>query len=134
MTILFILPCYLWNIVLLEQGQEQKIQELDFRVLLCDIQIQSSYIRGNFYNNIFYFSFLWRVFLILYADGFIRNGKLNLRLFVQLFWLITLAFVAIAYNVFPGSMLLRGEFHPQESVGSAFRPLICYKHICSDFH
>ena len=54
-------------------------------------------------------------FLILHAEGFIRNGKLNTTLFAQLFWINSVAFMIIAYSVYPGSMFITGSF-PHQSV------------------
>ena len=55
--------------------------------------------------------------MILYGEGFIRNGRINTRLFEQLFWIITVPFITIAYFVFPGKMLVRGIFSEQSPIG-----------------
>ena len=94
---------------------KQEIQEL--RVVLCSIHIQARYIMSNIFDNFFFFNFLWRTFLILHAEGFIHNGKLNIRLFGQLFWIISLTFIAVHYSIFPGSILLRGDFPKQSTSG-----------------
>ena len=142
---LIYLPSTVWNVLLKDQGQEnqqdngqeqeqeqeqekaigqekrqdweheQEIQEL--RVWLCSLHIQTRYITETIFSNFFFFSFLWRTFLILHADGFIHNGQLNIRLFGQLFWLLALTFITVAYTIFPGSMLLRGEFPKQSTIG-----------------
>ena len=105
-----------------EQHQEQEHHE--FRVMLCSIHIQTRNILANIFKNIFFFSFLWRSFLILYGEGFIRNGSININLFEQLFWIITIAFITVAYAVFPGKMLIKGTFPDQSSIGLClFRPI-----------
>ena len=85
-------------------------------MLICSIHVQTRYILAIVLTNMFYFSFLWRTFLILHAKGFIRNGKLNLTLFGQLFWIISIAFMTIAYSVYPGSMFITGSFARQSII------------------
>ena len=124
------LPSHVWTVLLQEPGQEpeqeqgqehnqkrdqeqEQEQEQDLKVMLCSIHVQSSYILAIVLTNMFYFSFLWRTFLILHAEGFIRNGKLNITLFGQLFWIISIAFMTIAYSVYPGSIFINGSFPHQ---------------------
>ena len=49
-----------------------------------------------------------------YNQGLVLNGQPNLKLFNQLYWMITLAFVAVGHVVFPLSHLISGTF-PAES-------------------
>ena len=105
----------IWHEKKKDWENEQEIEDL--RVLLCSIHIQTRYITATISSNFFFFNFLWRTFLILHAEGFIHNGKLNLGLFCQLFWLITLTFITVAYTIFPGSILLRGKFPQQSTSG-----------------
>ena len=115
------LPSHTWTVLLQKQEQEKQHQEQEqhsFRVTLCSIHVQTRYILANVFKNIFFFSFLWRTFLILYGEGFIRNGRINIRLFGQLFWIITIAFITIGYSVFPGKMLVRGTFSQSSAMGT----------------
>ena len=123
------LPSHVWTVLLQEQGQErdqeqdqeqnqemeQEQEQQDLKVMICSIHVQARYILAIVLTNMFYFSFLWRTFLILHAEGFIRNGKLNTTLFAQLFWINSVAFMIIAYSVYPGSMFITGSF-PHQSV------------------
>ena len=121
------LPSHSWTILLqnqqqdleqeVRQEQQQEQEQHEFRVMLCSIHTQTRNILANIVKNIFFFSFLWRTFLILYGPGFIRNGSTNIRLFEQLFWIITIAFITIAYAVFPGKMLIKGTFCDQSAIG-----------------
>ena len=127
MNTIISLLSHTWTVLLQQQEQEKKLelrQELDqdqeqykLRVTLCSIHIQTRYILANFFKNIFFFSFLWRTFLILYGEGFIRNGMINIRLFEQLFWIITIALISITYGVFPGKMLVKGTFPKLSKIG-----------------
>ena len=129
------LPTHTWTILLqnqqqdkeqeVRQEQQQEQEQHEFRVMLCSIHTQTRNILANIFKNIFFFCFLWRTFLILYGPGFIRNGSINIRLFEQLFWIITIAFITVAYAVFPGKMLIKGTFSDQSSIGLClFRPII----------
>jgi hypothetical protein len=121
------LPSHVWTVLLQEQGQEQQQaqeqeqsqeqeqEQQDLKVMICSVHVQTRYILAVVLTNMFYFSFLWRTFLVLHAEGFIRNGKLNITLFGQLFWIISVAFMTIAYSVFPGSMFITGSF-PHQSI------------------
>ena len=99
---------------LLQEEGEQSEEQQQWRLLLCSIHMQSPRIPGSFFIHTNYFSLLWRSFLILHGQGFIRNGQLNLKLFSQLYWLITLSFLVLAINI-DQPMYLKGEF-PQGSV------------------
>ena len=105
-----------------EREQEQEQEQQDLKVMICSIHVQTRYILAIVLTNMFYFSFLWRTFLILHAKGFIRNGKLNLTLFGQLFWIISVAFMTIAYSVYPGSMFITESF-PHQSIICLLRSL-----------
>ena len=118
------LPSHTWTVLLQKQEpdpeQKQQLQEEEqypFRVMLCSINTQTRYILANIFKNLFFFNFLWRTFLILYGEGFIRNGTINIGLFEQLFWIITTAFITTAYFVFPGKMLVTGIFSEQSPIG-----------------
>ena len=89
---------------LLKEDQEE------LRELLCSTQVLARYTMANFSHHIFFFSFLWRTFLILYAEGFLLNGRINIKLFVQLFWLVTVCFILVGFGIFPLSLLLGGNF------------------------
>ena len=59
-------------------------------------------------------SLIFRTFMVLYAQGFIYNGKIHLRLFHQLYWLNVIIYSLIAFGMFPLPLLIKGEF-PNES-------------------
>ena len=121
------LPTHTWTILLqnqqqdkeqeVRQEQQQEQEQHEFRVMLCSIHTQIRNILANIFKNICYFSFIFRNFLILYGEGFIRNGTINIRLFKQLFWIITIACITVAYTVVPGKMLINGTFPDQSSIG-----------------
>ena len=48
------------------------------------------------------------------GQGLVLDGKLNLKLFDQLYWIITFAYVAVAHSIFPLPQLIAGTF-PAES-------------------
>ena len=48
--------------------------------------------------------------MILYAHGFVRDGKINVGLFTQLFWILTVTYIILSVGVFPISPLIRGDF------------------------
>ena len=85
------LPCLLW--LMLNSPHTDNPDDGTLRQVLCGIHIISRYTKNYFFNQLFFYSSLWRTFLILYAEGFIREGKLNLDLFVQLFWVISITFI-----------------------------------------
>ena len=108
----------------MKEEQEGEQDRYELRVMLCDINIQTRCILAIFSKNMFFFSFIWRSFLILYGEGFIRNGMTNIRLFEQLFWIITIAFMTVAYCVFPGKMLISGTFPNNSAMGTClFLPM-----------
>ena len=94
---------------LLKEDQEE------LRELLCSTQVLARYTLANFSHNIFFFGFLWRTFLILYAEGFLLNGRINIKLFVQLFWLVTVCFILVGFGIFPLSLLIGGNFAQQST-------------------
>ena len=108
-------PVLCWNILLLlSKGQESPEQE-ELRILLCSIHTPSTpgYAAILFSISTF-FSVLWRSFLVLHAQGFIRNGQVNLQLFSQLYWVIAISFFCL--GLIPNQVLhLKGTF-PKYSV------------------
>ena len=68
-------------------------------------------------NSIFVFSFLFRTWLIAYADGFIYNGTTNLKLFHQLYWTICISYIMICIGIFPISLILKGDFPMSSTTG-----------------
>ena len=68
-----------------------------------------------FYWVVLFISFGFRHFLILYADrGLVRNGRPNLGLFSQLYWIVVGSFVTLGFAMAPGKNLLRGNFALQD--------------------
>ena len=111
-TDLFDITLMCWAL-LQEKGEQEEVQE-QWRMLLCSIHLTANLIVGVFFGQIIFYSFLWRSFLILHGHGFIRNGQPNLKLFSQLYWLITLSFIVLSLSV-DQPMYLKGKF-PQDSV------------------
>ena len=54
---------------------------------------------------------------MLYADGFVKKGQLDLKLFRQLYWLAWSTFVAIELIVFAGTPIFRGNIYQSNSRG-----------------
>ena len=104
---LFSLPCTLW--LMSNSPHPEDPADGPLRQLLCGIHVVSRYTKAYFFNQLFFYSSIWRTFLILYAEGFIRHGKLNLTLFVQLYWVISISFLTVMFGIFPVSLILRGE-------------------------
>ena len=69
--------------------------------------------------HIFFNSFMYRTYLILYADGLIKDGKPNLKVFSQLFWIVNMVFFAINYFIFPLSLQLKGNFPFESTSGKS---------------
>ena len=82
------LPCLLW--LMSNSPHPDDTADGTLRQVLCGIHIISRYTKAYFFNELLFYSSMWRTFLILYAEGFIRQGKLNLDLFVQLFLVISI--------------------------------------------
>ena len=83
-------------------------------MLLCSIHLTANLFVGVFFGQVIFYTFLWRSFLILHGQGFIRNGQLNLKLFNQLYWIVTLPHLLIAVNM-DQPMYFKGTFS-QDSV------------------
>ena len=101
------LPCLLW--LMLNSPHPENPADGKLRQVLCGIHVISRYTKAYIFNQLFFYSSLWRTFLILYAEGFIRQGKLNLDLFVQLFWVISISFLMMMFGIFPISLIIKGE-------------------------
>ena len=81
------------------------------RRTLCTVLIMSRLSIAYFYFNVFLFSFQFRLFLVMYADrGLIKNGRLNLGLFGQLFWVVVASFIVLSFALVHGRNLLEGQF------------------------
>ena len=113
-------PVLCWNILLLQSEGQESPEQKELRILLCSIHTPSTPgYAAILFSISTYFSVLWRSFLVLHAQGFIRNGQLNLHLFSQLYWLIAISFFCL--GLIPNQVLhLKGTF-PKDSV----RGLIC---------
>ena len=92
--------------------------------MLCGLQVVGRNTVLNTFGNAMFFtvgwrSFLillliiiltWRSFLVLHAEGFVREGRPNLQLFSRLFWLLFGVFMVNTFWLFPGSLMWRGDF------------------------
>ena len=86
------------------------------RRTLCTVLIMSRHSIILFYWVILLFSFHFRLFLVLYADrGLLKNGKPNLKLFCQLYWVVMVVLLIFCFAMFPGKNLLKGNFILQDS-------------------
>ena len=106
--------------------QQQSHEQQQWRLRLCSMHLTANLFVGVFFGQIMFYSFLWRSFLILHGHGFIRNGKLNLQLFKQLYWLITISYLLVAVNS-QQPMYFKGTF-PQDS----FRGKVCLMYPIND--
>ena len=51
-----------------------------------------------------------RFFLVIFADGFVKNGQLDLKLFRQLYWLAWFSFTSIEFTISAVAPIIKGEF------------------------
>ena len=86
------------------------------RARLCVVQGLAKFFTGNFCTISLYISVVWRAFLILYPHGFVSQGRYNLLLFQQLFWLVTISSVLMAQSAAIGRVL-RADFTFQGVLG-----------------
>ena len=88
--------------------------DTDTRGLLCGVLLHSYLIQGYLYANTLYFSFFFRAILILHAEkGLVMGGRLNIKLFNQIYWVVWTFFLLLYYTVYPVSQTLLGMF-PQD--------------------
>ena len=55
---------------------------------------------GILLHHIFFFTFLWRSLLVLHAEGFVKDGRPNLALFSQLFWILVTSYLSMSWGIF----------------------------------
>ena len=89
----------------------------DLRRILCTVNTMSLLTQSYTFSITFYFSFKWRTFLILYAEGFVKQGHVNLSLFKVLFWLLWGSILTILLGTVPFPVYLRGNFPEGLPVG-----------------
>ena len=68
-------------------------------------------------NITFNLNILFRFFLVIYSDGFVKRGQLYLKLFKQLYWLAWVTFLSIEFTMFAVTPIIRGDFHYSTSRG-----------------
>ena len=86
-------------------------EDSDYREFLCGALIHTRMTTGIVYGFSMYFCVLFRSFLIVHANrGFVHEGKHNLTLFPQLYWVIWVAFVVVGHVVYPYSHILKGKY------------------------
>ena len=79
--------------------------ESTLRTALCGLLITSRYVINYVLNVYLFWSFVFRMLLVLYADrGLVTEGGTNLRLFHHLFWLIFTTFVVQVNDLNEGSV------------------------------
>ena len=89
----------------------------DLRRILCTVNTMSLLTQSYTFSITFYFSFKWRTFLILYAEGFVKQGHVNLSLFKVLFWLLWGSILTILLGTVLFPVYLRGNFPEGLPVG-----------------
>ena len=91
-----ILRAYLDN-----YGCESCVPGSSYMSLACGVLLQARYIQGSFFYSLLFFSLLFRMVLVVHAHkGLVQNGRPNLKLFKQLFWVITCAWLAMTQTIF----------------------------------
>ena len=71
----------------------------------------------NIANITFNLNIAFRFFLVIYADGFVKKGQLDLKLFRQLYWLAWFGFISIELTMLPITPMIKGDFHYATSRG-----------------
>ena len=69
---------------------------------------------------------------MLYADGFVKKGQLDLKLFRQLYWLAWSTFVVIELIVFSGTPIFRGNIYQSNSRGRICALLVNHVDVLDD--
>ena len=69
----------------------------------------------------FFLNVVFRFFLVLYSEGFLEKGSLNLKLFKQLYWLSWVALVLLGLIPFAITPIMLGNFPTQDS----YRKQVC---------
>ena len=86
-------------------------EDAELRAPLCGILVTSRYLIVYVYTQTLFYSFIFRTFLVLYIDrGLVLQGKPNLKLFNQLYWVAFLSYFAMTTFIMPGSHIIRGQF------------------------
>ena len=83
--------------------------------VIIDSQVRGSLVAMT--NITFNLNILFRFFLVIYADGFVKRGQLDLKLFRQLYWLAWITFISIEFTMFAVRPIIRGDFHYATSRG-----------------
>ena len=79
------------------------------------------------FMNIFFFHCVFRHALVLYADrGLEEKGRPNLRLFYQLYWLVSLTFVVLGTLMWPTLAIARGTIERSPSFKMCTKRAIAY--------
>ena len=69
---------------------------------------------------------------MLYADGFVKKGQLDLKLFHQLYWLAWSTFVVIELIVFAATPIFRGNIYQSSSRGRICAVLVNHDDVLDD--
>ena len=91
------------------------------RDVLCGVIIHARHTIGLVYYIILFNSFFFRSFLITHHThtGFVKDGKTNLKLFNQLFWLSVVIGLLTNHVVFPYTAIVLGDFPHRSLDGMA---------------
>ena len=88
------------------------------RSLYCGALIAARNTIAYVYGVILFFSVSFRFILVVHSEkGLVKNGRLNLVLFRQLFWVAVCPFLAISHVISPLSSLLKGTFPSDSQAG-----------------
>ena len=87
------------------------LEDLQERLLWCQLLQILRLVIVCLYFNTFFFNFIFRVVLVRFPDrGLVSGGRPSLVLFHQLYWTISLAFFVIMILLHPVVPILRGTF------------------------
>ena len=77
----------------------------------CPPITQARFTTAYVYMNAMFFAIFFRLFFILFPDyGLVKDGRPDLRLVHQLYWVVLSSFVLVNHSVLPLSFLIKGNF------------------------
>ena len=103
--------------------------EEGLRHRLCVVHGLAKFTTMNFCIISLYYSVMWRAFLVLYPQAFVTKSKTNLKLFQQLYWLVTAALFLILHSAVL-TQVLRGDFTFQAVLGNLPQTFLTVSRFC----
>ena len=113
--------------ILLDEGDASQDAEAR-RSILCGVLVPARFAMVQCFQLIMFFTVGFRFILVIHAEGLVRNGRPNLKLFSQLFWLLTGTFLIENQILTFPRLLLNGQY-PQESTGATICLLLSLNNI-----